>query len=164
MNLCELVRKYYHSDREFCLYPHRHYDGITQACSIAYNRSLTINLKFFDEKYEFQVWVGKDIINYQPSNIRKECFMLRDFIYELLMHSTEAGILMIYNVFLNALRRVRVAYDADAVYAAYAAAYAAAYDAYDAYDADAADAADAYKGMKKAFKHLIKWRKGVISE
>ena len=137
MNLCELIQKEFKHDREFCLYPLRHHDGLTQACTISFPRGININLKFFSDKYDIQVWVGKDKINFQPGNIIKNCFFIKDFVKHLLRNNKEAAIIYIYSLYLESLRRARAsaAYDASAAYAS-AAYYTAA-----AYAADAASAA-----------------------
>ena len=177
MNYCELIRNEYKHEREFCLYPLRVHDGLVQACTVAYNRATTINLRFFDEKYEFQVWTDvetRDIL-YQPSNRRYDCFIIREFMKELLRHNTEAALIMLYSLFFAAKRAIKTAdaYDAYAAYAAYAAydayttdAYATAYAAYDAY-ATAYAAYDAYadaKHLRAALRHLFKYRKAWRNE
>jgi hypothetical protein len=138
MKLCQLIRETYNEDRMFCLYPDRCHDGLTQAYAVSLPYGININLAFFSEKYEVQVWVGgDDVINYQPGNHIKRCFYFHDFMRHLLRNNDEAACLLLYALFLRALRMFR----STTVYAAaaYAAADAAAYAA----DAAAADAADA---------------------
>lgn len=182
MNLCEIVRSEFNHDREFCLYPLRYHDGLVQICTVAYNRAITINLRFFNDKYEFQVWLNTENgeIIYQPSGFTKKCFMMEDFVYKLFQHSKEAGLLMLYSVFFTAKRCI---YHADDdVYAAIIGAADAAADAYAAVDgvyaaAAAADAAiaapdDVYavaahvavvKGdIRRALKSIFKFRKELM--
>lgn len=145
MNLCELIRNKFNHDREFCLYPLRYHDGLCQACTVSYNRVTTIDLRFFNDKYEFQVWINTETqeIIYQPSGIKVKCFYLRDFIYELLNHSKEAGLLMIYSLFFRVRRLIEAAWAAWAAWAAAVEAAAAAADAAWAAAEAAADAAAA---------------------
>jgi hypothetical protein len=79
-NLCEIVRKDAEADRMFCLYPHREANGLVQACTIAYNEAITINLKFFD-KYGIQVWLDMDSlsVHFYPGKIIHDCFHIHDF-------------------------------------------------------------------------------------
>jgi len=178
MNYCELIRNEYKHEREFCLYPLRVHDGLVQACTVAYNRATTINLRFFDEKYEFQVWTDvetRDIL-YQPSNRRYDCFMIREFMKELLRHNTEAALIMLYSLFFAAKRAIKTAdayadayADVDTAYTAYAAydAYTDAYAAYAAYADAYTDAYAAYtnaKHLRAALRHLFKYRKAWRNE
>ena len=164
MNLCEIIQKEFQHDRTFCLYPLRYHDGLTQACTVSLPHGININLKFFSDKYNIQVWIGKDVVNYQPGNNINDCFFIKDFVRHLLEYNQEAAILYIYSLFFEALRKTRAD---DAAYAASAAAdaasaAAAAAAAAAAYAASASAAA--YKDMKSAFKHLIKWRKEVVKK
>ena len=152
IKLCELVREYYSHDREFCLYPNREHDGIVQARAVAHNEAITINLEFFDEKYGFQVWVATDgsIVMYEPENVQRDCFLMRDFAQFLYKRSKEGYLVLVYSLFFHAKRLIKNAADviaaADAYHAANAAhaaidaavdAYHAAYTAHVAIDAAA---------------------------
>lgn len=178
-DICELIRKEFSHDREFCLYPLRFHDGLVQACTVAYNRAITINLRFFNDKYEFQVWIDThtDNIIYQPSNRKEDCFWMRDFVLDLFKHNREAALIMLYSIFFKTKRLIYAAHAdeaaheaayvtyeaADAVEAAAAADYVAYEAAYAVEAVEAAKAADAAKKyIEKALRNLFKFRKELI--
>jgi hypothetical protein len=143
MNNLELVRENARADRIFLLYPHREFDGLVQAHSIAYNKHIAIDFEFFFEKYGIQVWVDmtNQNIHFYPGNLVHKCFYIRYFARFLYQKNKEAYFIFLYSLFFNMKRAVDAARD---TVAAHKAVDAAVDDIYYSTIDDIVDDADVY--------------------